>query len=237
MRTSKYVTFALTALVAVALSTSPVLAGNWGWDRDAGAKARGEFGGEGSQKASDRYSQCCYTTDPREPVVQSRSTASQQSDPEVSFLVGDRVKIVKDKASLMRGSEVLATLTQGEDIIVVEVQEQWIGTSVKVDGQDKLGWILASKVVGVTDEVAPTRKPTKAVSESQQKSVIELQQTSYYRVAKPQGRDCSPRYFGGSSSSHEGDVFGLREFNPYNIVAPRYETDPNIHDWRPWLAH
>ncbi|MBN2024584.1 MAG: hypothetical protein JW809_17525 [Pirellulales bacterium] len=33
------------------------------------------------------------------------------------------------------------------------------------------------------------------------------------------------------------DPFGLRQFDRTVPLLPTYEFEPNIHDWRPWLAH
>ena len=59
---------------------------------------------------------------------------------------GDTVIVGADRAHLRIGNDVIATLAKGMTMRVVEVDGQWVGGHVDVDGTTHSGWILATNI-------------------------------------------------------------------------------------------
>lgn len=148
----------------------------------------------------------------------------------VSFGAGDHVTIAHAGTKLMRGHDVLATLNEGQEVSVLEVQGQWIGTSVEIDGQVKSGWVATRNVVSI--EKAPAPASETGDSATSKGSTTPCQQTTYRPIVASDGSACSEQV--GSLNSSWRDPFGLREYNPTITLVPAHEWDPNIHEWKPW---
>jgi hypothetical protein len=140
------IVLAFAATLVAAASTA--IAGGWGWDRDAGAKARGDFG---PTRSSDRYEG--YTYRPRaarefaasspfgcEPVVQT------------TLHKGDKAIVNVEAGKLMIGDETVATISRGQRLTVLKVEGPWVGASIRVGGQDKKGWIRGSELIGLANQ-------------------------------------------------------------------------------------
>jgi hypothetical protein len=78
---------------------------------------------------------------------------------EVAFTAGERAKIAVEGVKLMRGHKTIVTLDRGQEIIILQVQDRWLGTSIEIRGETKLGWVAAGNVVAVADSPAPVSKP------------------------------------------------------------------------------
>lgn len=77
------------------------------------------------------------------------------------FRVGDRVVIVAGTAQLRQGSEIVATITKDQQLVVTVVKGRWVGCALDIDGKIKTGWISESELVK-----APEKKD-RAVANSQ----------------------------------------------------------------------
>lgn len=55
--------------------------------------------------------------------------------------MGRQVVVSVGRAPLMRGSQTLATVAYGQRLNVIEMQGQWVGTSVTVNGRRIAGWV------------------------------------------------------------------------------------------------
>ncbi len=126
--------------------------------RDAGAKARGEFGTGFWNSQYSRSGGAARTTPNRSPQgsVYARRQTPQEREYRVSSyeptrsVTGDTVTIVKDSASVMRGSERLGTLDKGHQFKVLKVLDGWLGTVVEDDGQVIRGWVWHEDASPVT---------------------------------------------------------------------------------------
>jgi len=91
-----------------------------------------------------------------EAPVQSRRSFSYQPAAGVSFKAGDRVTIASAGVKLRQGRDVIATLPKGQEIRILKVQGQWLGTSIEVDGLKKSGWVLASNTAPIEQSPRPS---------------------------------------------------------------------------------
>ncbi|HWB08003.1 MAG TPA: hypothetical protein VG826_02075 [Pirellulales bacterium] len=58
-----------------------------------------------------------------------------------TFRPGEAFIVAQQSTPLMRGTETLATLSQGQRLSVLAAEGDWLGTSVVVNGQTVGGWI------------------------------------------------------------------------------------------------
>ncbi len=63
--------------------------------------------------------------------------------------------IAREGVKLMRGRDVIATLSKGQETTILEVHGQWLGASFESNGHTKLGWVAVSNVVGIEKTLAP----------------------------------------------------------------------------------
>jgi hypothetical protein len=66
---------------------------------------------------------------------------------------GDLLSVAQ-RTNLMSGERVVGAVPKGQQIIVVEVRDNWVGTAVLLNKQTKMGWIKAKDLVGVGAPVA-----------------------------------------------------------------------------------
>ena len=131
--------------------------------RDAGAKARGEFGTGFWSSQYDRSGGVSRTSRSRSPQgsVYARRQTAQEREYRVSSyeptraVTGDTVTIVKDGAPVMRGSERLGTLDKGHQFKVLKVLNGWLGTVVEDGGQSIRGWVWHEDAAPVTATPQP----------------------------------------------------------------------------------
>ena len=84
--------------------------------------------------------------------VQKQPTEKPSSKKEAPIKVGDTVVVSEDGAKLTLGSKVLAELSKGSKIKVVQLKDDWIGGHVTIDGKKQAGWIAASSVAQLVTE-------------------------------------------------------------------------------------
>lgn len=63
-----------------------------------------------------------------------------------SFNPGDEFIVARQGAPLMRGSNTLATLPQGERFKVLRTEGDWVGTSAALNGETIYGWVHKQQV-------------------------------------------------------------------------------------------
>lgn len=83
--------------------------------------------------------------------VESRRSFSYQPVVVHAFKAGEQVKIASDGVKLMRGRDTIATLQKGQQINILEVEGQWLGTSIETGGETKAGWVANKNVIGIAD--------------------------------------------------------------------------------------
>ena len=76
---------------------------------------------------------------------------------------GDTVIVDADRAHLRIGNDVIATLAKGTTMHVVEVDGQWVGGRVHMDGTTHSGWILPTNIAST---LAAKAKEGNAADES-----------------------------------------------------------------------
>lgn len=130
--------------------------------RDAGAKARGEFGTGfwSSQYNRSAGASRAQSARPAERIVYSRPQAVQEREYRVSsyepspVAAGETVRVASDQARLMRGSELVGTLEKGRQFKVLRVVNGWLGVVVDDGGEAKRGWVWHQDVSPIADETA-----------------------------------------------------------------------------------
>jgi hypothetical protein len=143
--TTKYYSSLVLMLGIGLVGSSSAFGGGWSWDRDAGAKARGEFGP--SSKTRSSPISACPSPAPLEAQAFSREPTRS-----VQFESGDVVVVTAENATLRVGNRVLTGIAKGQRLAVSAVQMPWIGTSHQANGQEVSGWLRMS-------DVTPLREP------------------------------------------------------------------------------
>lgn len=70
------------------------------------------------------------------------------------FRSGDQFVVAQQGTPLKRGSETLATLSQGQRLKVLEADGEWVGTSTVVNGRTVTGWVYKRQVATPADYAA-----------------------------------------------------------------------------------
>jgi hypothetical protein len=63
-----------------------------------------------------------------------------------AFNSGDEFVVAQQGAPLMRGTNTLATLSQGQRFKVLRTEGDWVGTSAELNGQTIYGWVHKQQV-------------------------------------------------------------------------------------------
>jgi hypothetical protein len=120
--------------------------------RDAGAKARGEFGtGFWNSRRTDRGA---YYYRPVQPT-QSYQVFSFEP---LGIHPGDAVMVTGSGTKLMSGRNVVANVEKGREFKVTRIVKGWLGAELTQDGKTLKGWIW-HKNVGLVDH-APGERVT-----------------------------------------------------------------------------
>lgn len=126
--------------------------------RDAGAKARGDYG-RGFWNTTNNSSVSSGAVYYRQPMAASANSQQYRSfsyEP-TTIHKGDSVVVDRENVNMMLGSKSLGTLPKDTKFDVIKVTNGWLGAEVEVNGQKMKGWIWNQNVrAGQTlDEVAP----------------------------------------------------------------------------------
>ncbi len=159
----------------------------------------------------------CSSVEAAGPVV-SVDPAPPSAEPQ--FKAGDVLTVAADRSPLMRGSQALANLTKGQQILVVEVRGNWIGTQMVVGGEKMAGWLR-------TEDFLPAPKAVASLAGSSCPQTVA--QPVAYTTARPALPEAAPEPV-------RVPVVSYREaMDPYLVGRYiRHETDPNVHVWEPW---
>lgn len=130
--------------------------------RDAGAKARGEFGtgfwssqyNRSSTASRAQRSRAVENTYARRQTAQDLEYRVSSYEP-IPITAGETVAIAKDKARVMHGTNLVGTLEKGREFKVLRVVNGWLGAVVEEDDQVKRGWVWHQDV----NPVAATSQP------------------------------------------------------------------------------
>ena len=61
--------------------------------------------------------------------------------------VGDEIVVAQPKVALQRGTATLATLSEGQRLIIVKTEGEWLGASVTLNGRAVTGWVQQRQVL------------------------------------------------------------------------------------------
>ena len=176
---------AITAAMVVSIS-SPASA-----QRDAGAKARGEFGtGFWDRQYQPRTYSPGFIESRRsfsyEPQIETRRSYSYEP---AAFDVGEDVVSLRP-TRLMKGTRTLATVEGGQEFQVLDVEGPWLGAEIEVDGEKIKGWVWHRHVASAAEAEAPAA-PDEAAARAAQPP-IERRSYSYEPVEPMQPRFSQP---------------------------------------------
>jgi hypothetical protein len=162
-----------------------------------------------------------------ETSVQSHRTFSYQPASNISLTIGSRAMIASTGVKLMRGRDVIATLPNSQEVRILKVQGPWLGTSVKVDGVKKSGYVLASSVAPIAQSPRPSAE-TEGVDANRQLQPISSNQSLSRQSTRETyaARDCSPQQSTSRSHAYRGSIAvgsANNEFaSPYGDLVDRF---------------
>lgn len=164
MHLIKSAAFSSLIVAAILLTfASPAIA-----QRDAGSKARGDstpfFGSPRNQSRS--FSPM---------VVESQRRFSYEPTP---FQVGERVEVSTPEAKVMKGTQTVGTIKQGQIVEVRKIEGPWLGIEVHSNGKKLSGWIW-------NQYVTPVREPS-TVSPELAPAQPQVQRRSFSYEPAPQ---------------------------------------------------
>ena len=111
--------------------------------RDAGAKARGEFGAGPSSRSYSTWSGRAFSYRPLQAETESYRSFTYEP---VTIEAGQNVVVRGTGVRMMKGSEVVATVPRDTEFQVTKVVNGWLGAVVEIDGQQLNGWIWHGNV-------------------------------------------------------------------------------------------
>ena len=181
----KLATFSAAIFAVTLLSiTSPVYA-----QRDAGAKARGDFESFWGPRYQSRSYSPGYLETRRsfsyQPQVEARQSFSYEPAP---FHVGDKVIVSANDTKLMKGTDILAVVKKGETFEVGQVEGPWLGAEIAMDGNKFKGWIWHKHVASADQSPAAASDSPAAASQPQ----VERRSFSYEPSYRNDRSDRSP---------------------------------------------
>jgi hypothetical protein len=120
---------------------------------------------------------------------------------------------------LMLGEQVTATVPEGQQVVVVEVRDPWVGVYVSIGNQQKAGWLRMTafvpggnqpELVAAGYNAGQGATPTRLAGEL---------------VAPPAPATACPVPTASFFRAYDAGYYG------------RHETDPNLVTWEPWMYH
>ena len=141
--------FMLVGLLAIAMSGFWVAEGMA--QRDAAAKARGEYGrGFWSQERVSQRANSYYV----QPTQATEEAVRSFSYEPARFMEGDEVVVAGRDVRMMVGRDVIGSMPDGLHFRVVKVVDGWLGAIVEVDGQEMKGWVRNTNVRYANEEAS-----------------------------------------------------------------------------------
>lgn len=146
------VKYGLAGIVALGLLGPGTLAlAQWQWDRDAGARMRGEYGRSPKARVAARSSTSATSATAASQSNAANNTASSslayqsysyQPSAVAGVKRGDTITVASQSAALMIGQQPVGNVRQGERLAVSEVRGPWLGTWITAPGGRSVGgWI------------------------------------------------------------------------------------------------
>lgn len=162
------------------------MTGLWASDvlaqRDAGAKARGDYG-RGFWSQYDRSPRGgSFYYQPAGPSEESYRSFSYQP---INIHAGDNVAVRGQGVRLMLGNDVVGIIPQGMNFKVTKEVNGWLGAVVDMDGQQMKGWVWHANVRQAAPEAA--------IVEPQAVEPQEFRRFSYEPSPQPQRRTSTKR--------------------------------------------
>lgn len=122
------------------------------------------------------------------------------------FHSGDEFVVAQQRAPLMRGSEALATLSQGQRYHVLRTEGDWLGTTAVLNGQTITGWVH-SRQVATPAQYAQRRTTRRSYS--------------YQPGTVSPSYSYGSRGYSSRSSSNNGFIMGQTPYGPSYWRADR----------------
>lgn len=137
---------------------------------------------------------------------------------------GDVLAVAVDRTNLMLGDQVVAAVPRGQQLLVMETRDHWIGGQTMIDGRQLSGWVrmedfiprnLAPGLAGASPATPGGPRPytvgyePAAASPPPQPAVVTMP------IVAP------------AASRSYSDAWLIGRFE-------RHEPDPNMHVWEPW---
>jgi hypothetical protein len=141
------------------------------------------------------------------------------------FKPGDVLTVAAQSTPLMRGDKIIASVPKGQQVVVVEVRDPWLGIYVSIGDQKKAGWMRTTAFIPAAGgdqpgyvtagyDVKPEGSPQVTFATESQ-PVSPSQASAAYCV--PAG--AADHYFRAYDAGY----------------YTRHETDPNLEAWEPWM--
>ncbi len=130
--------------------------------RDAGAKARGEFGRGfwNSQSQTSTTQNFNYYTQPATTAAANTQQYRSFSYEPMAFEKGDSVVVNRDNVKMMLGSKTLGAVPKDTTFKVIQITDGWLGAEIEIDGQKTKGWVWNRNVrMNQAAEAAPAPAP------------------------------------------------------------------------------
>ena len=125
--------------------------------RNAAAKARGDFGTGFWNSGNRNVGRRSYSYQPTRSTAESYRSFSYEP---AAFSPGDTVHVRRDGVQMMKGADVVGALENGTQFTVTKVIDGWLGAVIEQDGQTLNGWVWHNNVV--SGDQAMSSEPTAA---------------------------------------------------------------------------
>lgn len=144
------------------------------------------------------------------------------------FKPGDVLSVAAANAPLMRGEQVIATVPTGQQIVVVDVRDPWIGVYVSIGTEQKAGWIRTTAFVPAANNQAELIAAGRSVEQQGGPQITLAAAATSQAVSPPATAAPCP-----VASPPAAQYFQAYDAGYYG----RHETDPNLETWEPWMYH
>jgi hypothetical protein len=113
--------------------------------------------------------------------------AAANADEETTLQPGDRVTVTAPRAPLMRGQQTVGMVRRGQELEVLKVEGNWIGTTADFRDRQVGGWIWFRQVAPAEGELAQraTRRRFSFEPEGTARAPAPAPRTQTQRPAEP----------------------------------------------------